>query len=296
MLLNLTHWTFNVNSDKNEFHHSHVSYCTKVIRSTHRRVWATEPGLTWMSAAGSVIRTVEIVVTMDDWTLLLVWNKVVLELQNGRYRLNRSARFPRSLRLHHGHAHPRLVFLLTHLGGKITAKPWGAAVGHVRAAHSLKMYGCRQEERLPPVLQTKTLLCGLCCLTHVTYFWILTAAIAILSHTAGGQIRADMSVRTSDRAGCKPPRKHSQYQAQSEPPHLQRTAFTWSLIYYVLSRKISRFSESDSVVLLWCCSNFQFHLSCNKDLPFLKQPHWTVIIHRNDWLLTKIQTGMAERI
>lgn len=97
MLLNLTHWTFNVNSDKNEFHHSHVSYCTKVIRSTHRRVWATEPGLTWMSAAGSVIRTVEIVVTMDDWTLLLVWNKVVFELQNGRYRLNGSARFLRSL-------------------------------------------------------------------------------------------------------------------------------------------------------------------------------------------------------
>ena len=66
MLLNLTHWTFNVSSDKDEFHHSHVSYCTKVTRSTHRRVWATEPGLIWMSAAGSVIGTVIIVVTMDD--------------------------------------------------------------------------------------------------------------------------------------------------------------------------------------------------------------------------------------
>lgn len=158
MLLNLTHWTFNVNSDKNEFHHSHESYCTKVSRSTHRRVWATEPGLIWMSAAGSVIRTVEIVVTMNYWTLLLVWNNnVVFKLQNGRHRLNGSARFLRGLCFLHGHARPRLVFPLTHLGGKITAKPWGAAVGQVRAAHSLRTYGGRQEERLLPAHQNVTL-------------------------------------------------------------------------------------------------------------------------------------------
>ncbi len=151
----------NVSSRKKEFHHSHVSYCTRESRSAHRWVQATEPGAFWVSAAGSAIWTGVIVVTMNNWSFFLVWDMVVVELLKGRQRYNRRARSLCSLLLHHGYVHPRLVFFLTHLGDQVATKPWWAAVGQVRATHSLKTHEYThththiKEEIFAPVFQSK---------------------------------------------------------------------------------------------------------------------------------------------
>lgn len=89
--------TINIDKHQNTSRLKHWNFCrfrkvqevqVSICRWTHRRVWATEPGTFWVSAAGSAIRTDVIVVTVDytDWTLLLVWDVTVFELLKGRYR------------------------------------------------------------------------------------------------------------------------------------------------------------------------------------------------------------------
>lgn len=116
------------------------------LRRTHRGIWTAGPATSRCPAAGVAFRTSVSVVTEDTWAPLLSW--AVLHLLGEIYGEKEGTWFLR-LSHHHGDSKPRQVLLLTHLLGKVTGIPWRAAVGHVRATHSLKKDKQRDRIRGP---------------------------------------------------------------------------------------------------------------------------------------------------
>lgn len=110
-----------------------------MFTSTHRGVGAAEPATYWVPAASGPIIAGIITVTVDNCCL---WVREVraFEAPEGGDGQIGGARGLRSLFLHHGHVHPRLVVFHTQLQGQVTGESWGAAVGEVGAAHSLQTH------------------------------------------------------------------------------------------------------------------------------------------------------------